>query len=291
MKAKFFIILSVLFFVSCEKEIPLDDEEKAPRIVVNGIFSANDTIRIHVSESRNVLFDGELPNLLTADAKLLDENDNLLGTFVHEGDGIYVLNSVLPIAGNIYKITVSSSGFASVASSTSAPQPLTTAQIDTTRTGDEMNYKLTLQDNGSEVNYYAVAIKKISYYVDGFSGDTIYYEDIYFCSKEIIVQNGSADSEGERCNSIMLFSDATFNGQTVSFSASNYIHQFEDTNYVVATISSVSEDYYKYNVTLTNHGATQGSPFAQPVQVYSNIENGFGIFGGYSSYSDTLIIP
>ncbi|MBK6525335.1 MAG: DUF4249 family protein [Crocinitomicaceae bacterium] len=25
---------------------------------------------------------------------------------------------------------------------------------------------------------------------------------------------------------------------------------------------------------------TAGDPFAQPVQVYSNVENGFGIFGG-----------
>jgi len=60
---------------------------------------------------------------------------------------------------------------------------------------------------------------------------------------------------------------------------------------MVATLSSVSEDYYKYNVTLAKYEQTQGDPFAQPVQVYSNIENGFGIFGGYSSFSDTLIIP
>lgn len=291
MRTKLIAIGLLLFSISCEKEIPLDDEEKAPRIVVNGIFSANDTIRIHLSESRNVLFDGELPNLLAAEAKLLDENDNVLGSFVHEGNGIYVLNSVLPTAGNVYKITVSSLSFTPVSSSTSAPAPLTTAQIDTTRTGDEMNYELTFQDNASEANYYAISIRKISFYIDDFTGDTIYYEDIYFCSSEIIVQNGSADANGERCNSIMLFSDASFNGQSVSFSASNYIGEYEDTTYVVATISSVSEDFYKYNITLANYEATQGSPFAQPVQVYSNIENGFGIFGGYSSYSDTLIIP
>jgi 3-deoxy-D-manno-octulosonate 8-phosphate phosphatase (KDO 8-P phosphatase) len=34
----------------------------------------------------------------------------------------------------------------------------------------------------------------------------------------------------------------------------------------------------------------KGSPFAEPVQVYNNIENGFGIFGSESLSVDTLEI-
>jgi len=29
-------------------------------------------------------------------------------------------------------------------------------------------------------------------------------------------------------------------------------------------------------------------PFAEPVQVYNNIENGFGIFAGYAADVDTI---
>ena len=48
------------------------------------------------------------------------------------------------------------------------------------------------------------------------------------------------------------------------------------------------EDYFKYKLSLEKYQETAGDPFAQPVQVYSNVENGFGIFGGYSVYRDTL---
>jgi hypothetical protein len=71
---RFFLITAALAFtlISCEKEIPLDAEQKVPRIVVNSIFGDGDTIYVHVSESRDVLFEGDLPNLTTAVVKLQD---------------------------------------------------------------------------------------------------------------------------------------------------------------------------------------------------------------------------
>jgi len=285
------VIGIAFFFNSCEKEIPLDDQEKAPRIVINGIFSANDTMRIHISESRNILYEGELPNITNADAKLLDANGNVIGTFLHEGDGYYVMTEVIPQVGSVYGITVAATGFTSVSASSYTPEVLSSVQIDTLRTGETMKYEIIFQDDPNEINYYSLSLKKLYYYYDSWTGDTVLYEDNYFCTNEVIVQSGYSDVNGDICGMAMLFSDATFNGQNYSFSCSNYISVWEDTCRMVATLSSVSEDYYKYNVTLAKYEQTQGDPFAQPVQVYSNIENGFGIFGGYSSFSDTLIIP
>ena len=34
----------------------------------------------------------------------------------------------------------------------------------------------------------------------------------------------------------------------------------------------------------------KGNPFVEPVQVYENITNGYGIFAGYSSYKDSIVV-
>ena len=45
-------------------------------------------------------------------------------------------------------------------------------------------------------------------------------------------------------------------------------------------LHNISKSYYYYRTSLELYQNTSGNPFAQPVQVYSNIENGFGIFAG-----------
>lgn len=284
-------LISIVFIsalTSCEKEIPLDKEVKEPKIVVNGIFSANETIRVHLSESRDILYEGFLPDLTTGTVQLFDADNVLLGEFIHEAYGMYVLENVIPESGKIYHLKVSAPGYNSVTASSETPSIIAISQIDTVRAGDRMKYEITFQDDVNQQNFYELKMINLTYYFDEEMGE--YYPSVspYFCSNETIIQNSSGQTEGEYCSTSMLFSDASFNGQNFSFSASNYFYQ--DSTFVAITLSSVSNDYYKYKISLAKYQETQGSPFAQPVQVYSNIENGFGIFGGYSSYSDTLFV-
>ena len=44
------------------------------------------------------------------------------------------------------------------------------------------------------------------------------------------------------------------------------------------TLKNHSEDYYMYKKTFNVYQSVRGNPFAEPVQVFSNIENGYGIF-------------
>jgi hypothetical protein len=48
---------------------------------------------------------------------------------------------------------------------------------------------------------------------------------------------------------------------------------------------SINHDYYTYLKSLNMYYETGGSedPFAEPVVIFSNIENGYGIFGSYST--------
>jgi hypothetical protein len=287
---RLYLITTLLTFtlLSCEKEIPLDADQKEPRIVVNSIFGDGDTIYVHVSESRDVLYEGVLPNITTANLKLTDASGNILGDFAHQGDGVYKLSNYLPIAGQTYRLIVTNTGFDQVEAQTQTPSVIAISAADTLRKNDEMNYSIKFSDDPSTTNYYAIAIEKIVIGEDGFGGYYM-YSDYYFETNEIFTQNGSADVDGTKYGSIFLFSDATFSGGQCVFDASSYIPvESTDSTIVVVSLMSLSEDYFKYKLSLEKYQETAGDPFAQPVQVYSNVENGFGIFGGYSVYRDSI---
>lgn len=286
------VLISVI--ASCEKEIELKQDEIEPRIVVNSIFSANDTIWVELSESRNVLYEGALPTVTDATLQLTDGNGAVLGDFIHESDGNYYMPTVLPVAGNRYGITASKAGFESVSAFSSAPQLINLTSIDTVSFIDasEMEFTIQFTDDATETNYYSISIASYFGYENEF-GEIEYNETNYFTTKEFYVINGGNDigGDGTKSGSEFYFSDELFTGTNISFKGR--IYYFKDADYprfFVVKVASLSEDLYKYKVTYANYINKQGSPFAEPVRVYSNVENGFGIFGGSSIFSDTLFV-
>ena len=58
---------------------------------------------------------------------------------------------------------------------------------------------------------------------------------------------------------------------------------FDPNQEIFVQLKSVSEDYFNYFNTVSLQSWTSGDPFSEPVQVYSNVQDGFGIFAGYQS--------
>lgn len=55
-------------------------------------------------------------------------------------------------------------------------------------------------------------------------------------------------------------------------------------------LRSVTEEYYEYGHTRDLQASIESNPFAQPVQVFDNIEGGLGIFAGYSQIEKEVIL-
>jgi len=53
---------------------------------------------------------------------------------------------------------------------------------------------------------------------------------------------------------------------------------------------SVPENYAFYSDSYRKYYSAQGSPFTQPVNVFSNIENGFGILTAFSLYQQIITL-
>lgn len=288
MKSQFFILIPLVLNISCEKEIELDPEEKEPRIVVNSIFQQGDTICLQISESASILYTGELPRITNASAKLFDSNNNLLGTFEHDSAGIYKLPGFIPQAGNFYHLKVTDNVHNDVDATAYLPSIVNINEIDTLSKGNNMNFQIRFDDNPNEINYYAITILQMAYYFNGMGYSASSTDGM--CTNQMEVRNGESDIEGNKCGIIFLFDDKTFNGQEFTFSADQYIFEDADCTTFVLSLRNISEDYFNYKLTNDLYNEIQPDPFSQPVQVYSNIENGFGIFAGYSISKQTIVI-
>ena len=49
-------------------------------------------------------------------------------------------------------------------------------------------------------------------------------------------------------------------------------------------IGEISKDMYKYVISGNKAENEKDDPFTEPVQVHSNVENGIGILGSYTTY-------
>lgn len=59
---------------------------------------------------------------------------------------------------------------------------------------------------------------------------------------------------------------------------------------VFALLRTTTEEYYNYTRTRDLQASVESNPFAQPVQVYDNIEGGLGVFAGYNQVEKEVTI-
>lgn len=291
------ILLSVaLVAMACEKEVKLKAEEQKPRIVANTIFNAaTDTVWLSLSESRNLLYTKELPKISGAEAKFLKEDGSEIGSFIESMSGGTKGLYYLPITGGLnvgekYSLSVNKTGFDAVKATTSIPSNMVINSIDSAASNSTVKGKkftINFKDNAAEKNYYIVSSREVSYTIEGV--DTVTVMETSTISTKEIVAAGNRDISGNTDGEELFFNDETFNGSDFSFA---FIHieqdgipaDIEPKTYFEITVKNVSEAYYKYRLSYAKYQKTNGSPFAEPVQVYSNIEKGFGLFAGYSTY-------
>jgi len=58
---------------------------------------------------------------------------------------------------------------------------------------------------------------------------------------------------------------------------------------VMVELQAISPDYYRYLKSVELYRITESDAFSEPIQIYSNVKNGWGIFGSLSS--QRLFIP
>jgi len=218
--------------------------------------------------------------------------------------------------GCTYKITASAPGFEMVTAQTAIPQQAVITGIDTASIyslapGYEnltLNLLLNFDDAPEIDNYYRVimCLKRGRLKTDSINGEAVEYINVSdwgstpFKSKSpaLTSQNEDANSSliGAPKNKYKVFNDELFNGKRYQLDLTKEFgimssnierepeYQIKDGEFFHFTIylHSITADTYFYLKSFEMQQFYNDIPFIEPVIVYSNIENGAGVFGSYS---------
>ena len=281
------ICLTIVFAIGCRKEIPFNAEVTTPKLVVNSLFASDSTWAVHVSRSLSVIDQGNLDNIENATVVISNSSGAVLETLTHNGGGNYV-GAQMPQVGQTYRVDVAAPNFTAVYGEDVVPDVVNVQSADTMSTTvgeqDLLVAQITFTDPAGINNYYRFSVEMgyWEYWPGSFGGmDSTYYEE------QVWLQLSDPSFEGAGNNSWRdtgIMSDLLFDGQTktVDLPISKWLFGGGDVRieFIDVYFSNVSESTHFYNRSFQLYQETHGNPFAQPVQVYSNITNGFGVFGG-----------
>jgi len=307
MKKVNYIIAATLFTLltsACQTVVDIELPERDSKLVLNSLFSPDSNFVFTLSQSKGILEPGELDHLNNGRIEVYG-SDGTHGEVTGTGQGsqTFAYRYKLPFkpkANIAYTVKASAPGLASVTASDVLPLPVAIDDLDTSSLHlfdtEEKQIGITFTDPAHTSNFYEV---KLFYMV---------YIPQYDTNGQVVGMTASVtelpsyiSNEGLFSNGVdeRVFTDDLFNGRsftvTLGFQEENYLPIIGDSNalpdypiYLIAELRSASEDYYKFNSSFLKYQNSSGDPFAQPVQVYNNVEGGFGIVAGYSSARDTM---
>lgn len=288
MRQIIYISTLILLLFSCEKPIDFDAEIKEPKLVINSFLIADTTLFAHVSKSLSVIDNGDLDNINDAEVTVYDANGNLLDNLSLYANGIYISHNIKPQEGEKYQIKVKKNGFKDVSGIDRVPFKTTLIFHDSASSvynGENvLKFDLKFNDDISEENYYI--IRCIFFEVNYIYDNNNNIVDLTITSRENGFYCIDQSAEGVNDNNYyykgVYLQDGLFNGSTknITIYASNYNLGEGSKLRFGFNLETVSENYYKYRLSVERFIETNGNPFAEPVQVFSNIENGFGVVGG-----------
>ncbi len=305
----------------------IDIPDTPPRLVVNCMFSPEKVFEVSVASSSYIL-DTAYTYIKNATVKLYTDNI-FTELLLHEANGIYKTSGYKPEINKTYRIEVSAVNYETVTATSYLPKKVIINSINEslyTEIDDYGNYyskvQLTFSDFPNDSNYYELLIiYDISLSRDISLFDSSYYNE--FCDKIIndstcksyhlgfasIFSDSPVFSEQFKSRNMYfgnskhaIFTDKLFSGQTYTldidfFNIDNAI--LPDTAEYKIILSSITKDYYKYLSINNINQNTSGSEFldefwdgwriGEAIQMYSNIENGYGIFSGYNFSTDSCI--
>lgn len=288
--------LMVMLLTSCELVVDVDLPEFKPSLVINSVIHPDTTFIIDLSTNRSILDSNyDFPRVSGA-TLYLHEDGTLKGTFSESNDfpGRYTFDTY-PSPGATYKIVAEKSGLPTAEAQAVIPTRETVVEIrEISNRNDVSNMRIiklaySIDDSEGE-DFYETRLYWISHY----------YEHHYDEEKDSLIKGEmkkqlidlhysflSADiNEFEGTNPYYFFDDELFDGQkkriTIEFEDPSSQWDTDTMEYRLH-VRKLSKDYYQYLITSNLQKDSGGDGFSEPVQVYSNIKNGYGIFGAYQT--------
>ena len=296
----------IFITTSCEKPINVRIPLTSSKLFINSFTQVGNIFEANVGKTVNVLAARDT-NTYTMNNALVQlyVNNIITDTLIYNSvsKNYIAKNNTTPSPGNTYLLKAIASGYDTAEAETITPAAMLIQHI-TRRVkarkdpaGEDMDeIKIAFQDDGSEANYYLFSIKLPIY-----GNDTSATYSGFGC-----LNSGDADIERSNINdpttidnciySEFFMTDKNFNGRLKEislFMLSRYSEPFlntanNKTYNAIIELNSITYNYYKYRKSRDTYINNDDNPFSEPVLIYSNVKNGYGIFSSSNLARDTI---
>lgn len=302
----FTYITCVCLFVlmSCEKPTDFEFPTPAQRLVVQSNFSPNRLVEVFVSQSEE-LSTPDTAYVAIGNATVeIYEATTLLEQLVFVAEpfpeGLFYRSvEFRPEVGIEYTIRVVAPGFGEVTAMNKIPMPvaLTTVEIgnlasenlDSDTQAYTYDVYVEFTDTPDEENFYHLVFLQQKIITDG---DMDPQDNLI--EEPFIVQTVTNNNSFKPYyRGGLLISDEGSDGALNSYDMKfrSFIQKdTENLGKLIVELRTVSEAYFNYHTSLNNENRSLGPPNDEPVIIFNNIDEGYGIFAGYSTSADSISI-
>lgn len=265
------------FSTTVEIEIP----EHESKLTLAGKMALEDTIiTAQISKSLGILSNEPYPEFPNGKVELF-ENGSLLTTLEYNPSSQFYTAKIAPgtlKSGVVYRMEAQAADFEKVVAEQKMPAKPDLVSATFEKDGglnefgertDEL--KITLKDKPNESNYYLIR----AYQVVNINGIYQQYE-LYLESRDPLIQYGWDDSGSYY--EPLIFSDAAFEGKEFKIQINAEVHEQPDAEGILVKLFEITRDRYLFLNSYYQFYYNGDNPFAEPVNVHNNIENGYGIF-------------
>lgn len=316
------LLISMLSFLiySCESVVELDVNNIQPSLSVSSIFTSNtnnpngrdNSFEVQLTESKaitsgnNTIFIDDAVVELYRDGYLLEQltydydRDLYVSTETVVEQGFHYSFKVQhpdyeEVSGEAFVPFASQIGSTTPISKTGSPSP-----IEPNRSIEQVEMEIELEDPATVKNYYHVLFYHtlVNYQVLGLDTTLDYSTTRPFITNynlngnnepEAILSTSSAELYGA------FLTDQDFNGttKTLNFSLQYPLNPaIQVADNIIVEVRTVTKDYYDFYTSAIRNAGIGSDPFSYtPTSVKSNIENGFGLFAGYSHQVKAIKLP
>lgn len=272
----FFTLSILLFFVfSCSTEVEIEWKDESQKYVVNCLLNPDEPVKLYAFTTTPILDD------TTFFADGLDVEIYKNETIAWTGSGTENGEYPIPVyveAGAKFKIIVKDKNSVTISAEDTIPLHIyisnATYLFPAYGEGGSKFGKVSLsfQDDAKVKNYYEIIIL----------GKDSSINQTFNITSRVITLDSEHDSNFP---GTIFFTDELFNGQQLDLNI--FVNSY-DTPIIV--LKNVSRNYYEYRKSLEAHFFNQNVDReniyelfkGDPVELYSNVNNGLGIFAGYT---------
>ncbi|WP_293015027.1 DUF4249 domain-containing protein [Mongoliibacter sp.] len=290
----FLLFFFLLGFSACETVVDVDIPFEKPNVTVVSNLKAGQSPEIRLSFSKHIL-DNRSAFERISDAKVtLGSASSTHSLIYDDASETYKADEIILEELVDYSITVEVPGYETIQLNETIPQKVAIKEfIVRGSTGEDWNRSDEISiifDDPVGENFYEISAfqERIMTFEDQFGNErteTMIYP-ISLRSKDPVYQQ-------DYLWRTILFNDRLFDGRTfeMEMTSSGTAFSMEERELpegfrvsIYIVLKSISKSYYLYENTFNLQAYSDGDPFAQPVQVYTNINGGLGILKSEAAY-------